>query len=328
VILLLKALLSSFILASLVVRLLASPRLARLVLDIPNDRSLHGEPTPRTGGVGLLFAAAGVWLAFGAPGMLATALLALILAAVFLIDDVRGLPVAVRLGSQFAAALAFVLVSGLEAPLMLPLVIVAIAWSMNLYNFMDGSNGLAGGMTAIGFGAYAIAAEAAGARDLALAGTVIAGAALGFLIWNFDPARIFLGDAGSVTLGFLAAAIGVFGWQRTAWPFWFPVLIFSPFVLDASVTLVRRALRREALWQAHKSHYYQRLIRMGWGHRRTAIAAYALMLAVASTALLVRSAAPAVAVAAVAVWLLVYAALAYSIDRRWAAWRGTAVPTG
>jgi hypothetical protein len=106
------------------------------------------------------------------------------------------------------------------------------------------------------------------------------------------------------------------------------VLIFSPFVLDASVTLVRRALRRETLWQAHKYHYYQRLIRMGWGHRRTAIAAYALMLAVASTALLVRDAAPAIAAVAIAVWLLVYTALAYSIDRRWAAWRDAANPTG
>src|SRR6185312_12884493 len=107
-------------------------------------------------------------------------------------------------------------------------------------------NGLAGGMTVVGFGAYAIAAHAQSAGDLAMAASAIAGAALGFLGWNFDPARIFLGDAGSVTLGFLAAAIGFLGWQREVWPVWFPLLVFSPFILDATVTLLVRMRRGEA----------------------------------------------------------------------------------
>jgi len=268
---------------------------------------------------GLLAAAALAWLILAGGAIVPTAAIAAILAVVFFIDDMRGLPVVARFACQFAAAIVFALAAGpFPHPAVLwPLLVVGIVWSMNLYNFMDGANGLAGGMTVIGFGAYALAADATGADDLAVIATMVAGAAAGFLLWNFDPARIFLGDAGSIPLGFLAAAIGVLGWQRDLWPFWFPALVFSPFILDASVTLLRRALRGERLWQAHKSHYYQRLVRMGWSHRRMALSEYALMLAVAGSALLTRQAGAPVAVATVAGWLIIYAAIAASIDRRW-----------
>jgi UDP-N-acetylmuramyl pentapeptide phosphotransferase/UDP-N-acetylglucosamine-1-phosphate transferase len=95
----------------------------------------------------------------------------------------------------------------------------------------------------------------------------VAAAAAGFLCFNFHPARIFMGDVGSVPLGFTAGALGLVGWRSGAWPLWFPLLVFAPFILDATVTLLRRALRGEKVWQAHRSHYYQRMVQMGLGHR-------------------------------------------------------------
>ena len=86
-----------------------------------------------------------------------------------------------------------------------------------------------------------------------------------------------MGDAGSITLGFLAAAFGVWGWQQGDWPFWFPLLVFSPFVADATMTLFNRMRQGEKITQAHRSHYYQRLVQMGWGHRKTAVVEYVLM---------------------------------------------------
>jgi hypothetical protein len=97
-----------------------------------------------------------------------------------------------------------------------------------------------------------------------------------FLLLNFSPARVFMGDAGSVPLGFLAGGIGIAGWRTVSWPAWFPLLVFSPFVVDASVTLARRMfMRRERFWHPHREHYYQRLVRMGWSHRRLALTEYA-----------------------------------------------------
>ncbi|MFM9849023.1 MAG: MraY family glycosyltransferase [Hyphomicrobiaceae bacterium] len=309
----------AFLAAGILVRLLSSPALARLVLDVPNDRSLHRVPTPRTGGLGLFLGAAIAWLVIGHGALAHLALLTIIVSAIFLVDDVRSLSVGVRFASQFVAAAVFVVASGLQPLLLMPVLVIGIVWSMNLYNFMDGANGLAGGMAVVGFGAYALAAVAAGAGDLAVASAIIAGAALGFLAWNFDPARIFLGDAGSIPLGFLAAGIGLLGWQRGAWPFWFPLLVFSPFVLDATLTLVRRALRGERVWEAHKVHYYQRLVGLGWSHRRMALSEYAIMIAAAGSALILRDAGWAAAIVLITFWAVVYAIVAATIDRQWTA---------
>ncbi|MGE5513596.1 MAG: MraY family glycosyltransferase [Bacteroidota bacterium] len=319
---LLSGFLVAFVVALSLVRVLLIPSLARLVPDVPNERSLHRVAIPRTGGVGLLLAAATGWLVFGEGALTPAAALASALGAIFFIDDIRGLSVPLRFGAQFAAALLLVLSTGIQTLWLLPLLVIGIVWCMNLYNFMDGSNGLAGGMAVIGFGAYAIAAHAAEAESLALAAAVIAGAALGFLMWNFDPARIFLGDAGSIPLGFLAAALGLFGWQASVWPCWFPLLVFSPFVLDATLTLAQRAMRGEKLWQAHKTHYYQRLVRSGWGHRKLALAEYALMAAVATSALLFREAGWGGVAMLLVAWALAYAAIAVAIDRRWARFAG------
>lgn len=317
----------AFIAAAAIVRVLAGAALARLVIDVPNDRSLHATPMPRTGGVGLLAGAAIAWALSVHTSLSLTAGLAAALAATFLIEDVCGLPTAVRLALQASAAIAFVLSSPLgvtSSPLLVCVLVVGIVWGMNAYNFMDGANGLAGGMAVFGFGAYAVAAHMAGAADLAAAAAIVGGAALGFLVWNFDPARIFLGDAGSIPLGFLAAAVGMLGWQRSVWPFWFPLLVFFPFVFDATATLLRRILRGENVWSAHKSHYYQRLVRMGWSHRRLALAAYVLMTAGVGSALLACNAAPSIVTALLSAWGVAYALMAAVIDRRWSAYQARA----
>jgi len=120
-------------------------------------------------------------------------------------------------------------------------------------------------------------------------------------------------------MGFLVAAIGLLGWDRGLWSGWFPVVVFSPFVVDASATLIRRIIRREAVWQAHRSHYYQRQVLMGWTHRQLAFAEYLLMLVSAFVALLALDLDAHRAMVPIAALGLLYAGLMVAIDLRY--WR-------
>ena len=290
---------------------------ARVALDRPNERSLHERPVPRTGGIAVLVGAA-VSLAFGASTLWLSLSLAAALSVLSLTDDVRGLPTGVRFAAHLVAAalVTWYLMSPMH-PAELALLALGVAWITNLYDFMDGSDGLAGGMALIGFGAYAIASGAAGDAPLAAACMALAAAAAAFLLLNFPPARIFLGDVGSVPLGFLAAALGLAGWRDDVWPLWFPLLVFAPFIGDATLTLLRRLVRRERVWQAHREHYYQRLVRMGAGHRGAALTGYALMVLCALAALFAREAGPGVQAAAVGAAIVVLIAAATWIDVRW-----------
>jgi len=288
-----------------------------LPLDVANHRSLHAGAVPRVGGAAM---AAGFLLSLIPAGDRPWPLTVLLLAAaglvlLSLVDDWRSLPVLPRLAGHLAAAVAAVGVLDLPLVVALPLGL-AVAWMTNLYNFMDGADGLAGTMALVGFGCYGLAAlETAPA----LAGIcfAVAAAAGGFLVFNWPPARSFMGDAGSVPLGYLAGALGLAGWQAGAWPLWLPLLVFLPFVGDATVTLGRRLARGERVWQAHRDHYYQRLVRLGWSHRRLALAEAAVMVAAAVSALALRGVAPAVQAAGLAVWLAAMAATMVGIDRRW-----------
>ena len=290
-------------------------RRGRLPMDHPNERSLHVTPTPRIGGLGIMagVSVAAVWLADAA--LLPVVLGAFALAAVSVLDDVRGLPVRVRFLAHFVAAVGCLLALGVTGWALLAGTL-AVVWMTNLYNFMDGSDGLAGGMAAIGFGALALAAWLGGAPGLAVFCAAIAAAALAFLRFNFPPARVFMGDAGSIPLGFLAAALGILGAQQDVWPWLFPLLVFSPFIVDASVTLARRGLRGEKIWRAHRSHYYQRVVLLGASHRQLAWAAYALMLAGAALAfaLLVL---PQHMAWLLVLWAATYLLIFLTIDRRW-----------
>jgi len=311
------AALLSFALAFAVVRAILAWFGAR-ALDQPNERSLHSRAVPRTGGIALLAgAAAGV--ALGAQELWRPLAIALALAALSFLDDLRGVPVALRLAAHFAAAggFAWFLLAPMH-PAELALVVLAVVWITNLYNFMDGADGLAGGMALIGFGAYAAAAIVAGQAPLAAASLAVAAASLAFLLHNFHPARLFLGDVGSIPLGFLAAALGLQGWRDDAWPLWFPVLVFGPFIGDATLTLVKRAVRRVPVWQAHREHYYQRMVRMGVGHRVTAWIGYGAMLACAGAALAGRALAAPGQAAAFGAAALLLAICAVWVDLRWA----------
>ena len=269
----------ALVVAALVIGALLRSRAAALVLDHPNQRSLHATPTPRIGGLGIIAGIAAGYAAADTAFDVRLLVAVGLLIAISLLDDVHNLGAGWRMLAHLASAgiAAAVLVydaHGLWAALAVALV---TAWMTNLYNFMDGSDGLAGGMTVFGFGSYGIAALLAG--DAAFAGLnfSIAAAAVGFLIFNFPPARVFMGDAGSIPLGFLAGVCGVAGWQRLDWPLWFGAAVFSPFIVDASLTLCRRLARGAKVWQAHREHYYQRLVQAGWGHRKTLFAEFALM---------------------------------------------------
>jgi len=275
----------SLVVAFVVVQLLLS-RFGRFALDQPNERSLHERPVPRTGGIAVL-AGAATALAFGGMALALPLGLALLLAAVSFADDLRSMPVGLRLTAHLLAAAFFVWY--VLAPIFwwqAAIILIGIAWLTNLYNFMDGSDGLAGGMTMIGFGAYAAGAALAGQDALATVSLCIAAASAAFLVFNFHPARIFLGDVGSIPLGFLAGALGVQGWRDEAWPLWFPLLVFAPFIADASITLLRRLARGDRVWQAHREHFYQRMVRGRFGHRGTAYVAYAVMAGCGAIALL------------------------------------------
>jgi UDP-N-acetylmuramyl pentapeptide phosphotransferase/UDP-N-acetylglucosamine-1-phosphate transferase len=246
------------------------------------------------------------------------ALLAAILAVVSYLDDRRGLPAGLRISVHLVVAAVLGYDVGANADWgTIFMIAIVTTWSINLYNFMDGADGLAGGMAIFGFTCFAIAAGLSGNVGFAAINLSIAGAAAGFLFFNFPPARIFLGDAGSIPLGFLAAALGWSGLQSHIWPWWFPLLVFSPFVVDATVTLCRRAMAGQTLWKPHREHYYQRLVRMGWSHFDAAVAGYVLMAATGSTALLVLHADRHLQWAAIAIWIVLYAACMISIDRRW-----------
>ena len=294
----------------------------RLPLDVPNERSLHAGCVPRVGGLAMWAGGAvAVWMAALAgrigANLSVIALAAAALALLSFFDDRRGLPVVLRMLAHLAAAV------WVAATMPLPIVFIAglalaLAWMSNLYNFMDGADGLAGGMALLGFTTYGIAAMP-WSHDLALASFVVSATAAAFLVFNFLPARTFMGDAGSIPLGFLAGAFGLAGWQAGAWPAWFPVLVFSPFIVDASVTLMRRALHRQRIWHAHREHYYQRLVRMGWGHRRTALAEYGVMLAAGGSALALMRAPAAYQWLGILLWAAIYTGFAVRIDKAWAA---------
>ena len=308
---------TGFLVALLALSLLASGKLKGFALDRPNERSLHTRPVPRTGGIGILCGLLAGWGFSGLPDWPVLAGL-LLLEAISFLDDLLDMPVLARFGVHFLAAGLF------AVPILLPstgwlwtwVSMIFIVWMINLYNFMDGSDGLAGGMAFFGFLFYAIAAWIRNSPDFALLNMTVSMSACAFLFFNFHPAKIFMGDSGSIPLGFLSAAFGLTGWIRELWPLWFPLLVFSPFIVDATATLLKRLLRGEKIWQAHREHYYQRLIRSGFGHRNTALAEYALMISVGATALLsMRMSAPWIALG---IWVFAYPLLMLKIDRRWA----------
>jgi UDP-N-acetylmuramyl pentapeptide phosphotransferase/UDP-N-acetylglucosamine-1-phosphate transferase len=292
----------------------------RLPLDHPNERSLHAQPVPRVGGLGLVAGVLVVMLWVRPTGLGWLLATVLFLAAVSWLDDIRGLPVRVRLLAHLLAAGTYLALGHENGAVAWVLGVLAMVWMTNLYNFMDGADGLAGGMAVAGFGAYGLAAWMGGGQDVALLSLAIVGAALAFLRFNFPPARLFLGDSGSIPLGFLAAGLGWMGMKDGLWPSLFPLLVFSPFIVDASATLLARLWRGERAWQAHRGHYYQRLVRMGFSHRRLALLEYAVMAGAALSGLALviwRDMGWGLQWGVGMAWTLFYVLIMAGIDRRW-----------
>ena len=296
------AVVAAFAAASLLTGWIVSRRPTRWLVDHPNERSLHEQPISRAGGIAIslglacgctvvaLFAPpdpAYVWVLAGA----------LVIAAVSFADDLVSVAPAVRIAFHLCAS-GCVVIAGLSVDQIgLPwtslnlgtvpgaaFTVLFVAWLVNLYNFMDGMDGFAGGMTAIGFSMLALLCMLGGAIMLAAVCAAVAACALGFLPYNFPPARVFMGDLGASLLGYLCAVTMLAAERAASIPLWISVLVFSPFIVDASVTLVRRIVAGEPPWRAHRTHFYQRLVRLGWGHRKTVVRQYGLMLACAISA--------------------------------------------
>jgi UDP-N-acetylmuramyl pentapeptide phosphotransferase/UDP-N-acetylglucosamine-1-phosphate transferase len=190
-----------------------------------------------------------------------------------------------------------------------------VIWMINLYNFMDGMDGLAATMAVVGFGALGWLGFFRGDEIFAGTAWVMSASSLGFLVFNFPPARIFMGDTGSTVLGYAAAVMILWADQEGIAPLWIGILIFSPFIVDSTVTLVRRGLAGERLWEPHRTHYYQRVVGLGWSHRRTLLAEIVLMLACALSALIAIDQSPPIQWLTLALWLAIYPSLMYSIHR-------------
>ena len=270
----------------------------RAILDLPNERSSHVEPTPRGGGLAVIPIILFFWIfiAYSPHGEADRTLSlwigggALFLGVVSWIDDLRGLSQLTRLIIQYACVSVILSIPGEIqltfqglAPFWLDQIFTALlwVWFINLFNFMDGIDGISGiEAGAIGLGLAVIAFTTDQHLDLGLFGLAVAGGGVGFLWWNWRPAKIFLGDVGSIPLGFLL------GWlliELARRGMWVPALILPLYYLaDATLTLAIRAVKRQKIFHAHKQHFYQQAVERGHGHGRVA-----LMIAAANVGLIV-----------------------------------------
>jgi UDP-GlcNAc:undecaprenyl-phosphate/decaprenyl-phosphate GlcNAc-1-phosphate transferase len=258
------------------------PLLRRAAIDVPNLRSSHTLPTPRGGGapiaLGLVAAALMVHGTVAVTFAVAVAAFAII----GLADDLAGLPAGRRLVLQGLASIAVagVLVRGTALPpaAMAAAAVVVAVWLIgfvNAFNFMDGVNGISGAHALIGGAAYACLGWWRPDPFLAIAGAAVAAAGLAFLPWNAFRARVFLGDVGSYALGLALAMLAAYSVIRGI-P---PEAALAPLALylaDTAWTLQRRARAGEKIFQAHRTHTYQRLCDIGWSHQRVTAAAAAV----------------------------------------------------
>jgi UDP-N-acetylmuramyl pentapeptide phosphotransferase/UDP-N-acetylglucosamine-1-phosphate transferase len=281
---------------------LAIPLLRRsAVLDRPNARSSHTVPIPRGGGWGPMLALLAIWIwgTWRAGRLEDASELLLILGAVALmivswIDDRHGLRPLPRFAAQIVAiVLVMILLPGdlsltggfLPLPIDRMFAGLVWLWFVNLFNFMDGIDGLTGGSAAaMGIGVMAISLQQGPDELEAFRGAMIAAATVGFLYWNWQPAKVFLGDVGSVPLGYLLGYLlirhAMDGGQLQA------LIVALYYLADATVTLVRRGARGERVWQAHREHFYQRATQLGRSHAQVARIATLVQFALIPPALL------------------------------------------
>jgi Fuc2NAc and GlcNAc transferase len=297
----------SFVLAFVACVVVRRIALRLRLVDVPNQRSLHQVPVPRLGGVAIVVT---VWsvLALGSGSTMTPVLghadtLAWLagasaIAVLGFVDDIRPLPALVRLSVQLVIAtsvLAVVLRTdelGVAAGVRLHVVralalapaVIFVVGTTNIYNFMDGMDGLAATQAMSAGLGLGVAASAVGQVDLAAIAFVVAAAALGFFVHNSPPATLFLGDAGSTFLGFTFSSLALVAAARPSpVPIGVIPVALAPFLLDGTFTIIRRLRRGERVWQAHKTHLYQRAVATGLSHRDVLVV-YAAWCAVSAAA--------------------------------------------
>jgi UDP-N-acetylmuramyl pentapeptide phosphotransferase/UDP-N-acetylglucosamine-1-phosphate transferase len=316
------AVLAGAALSALGCRAMAAFARRRHLLDHPNERSLHQAPVPRLGGAAIVVAS---WLpvALGCalssrrdPAVVAWLVASLLVAVLGLVDDLKPLRASVRFLVQIGASATFCVAAGvptrigitraldldLPYPVALVLCTVWLVGVLNIFNFMDGMDGLAGtqALTA----GVAVAGALDGRPELAWIGVAVAAASAGFLSYNAPPAKIFMGDAGSTFLGFTLASFLVLGSDAAPpLPIAVAPLALAPFLLDGTFTIFRRLRRGEKVWQAHRSHLYQRAVQTGLSHKQVLVP-YAVWCAAAAACAIVAARGDLVALSATVVVML------------------------
>jgi Fuc2NAc and GlcNAc transferase len=285
----------AIVIASLATSALVTGAVRRLalshgVLDVPNERSSHSAATPRGGGAAIALVLTVAVIVLAVLGTLKTKLsLALLgggvaVAAVGFMDDRRAVPAGIRLGVHFGAAIWAVVCLGGWPALRIgeqiielgwaghALAVLGIVWTLNLFNFMDGIDGIAAVEAVFVATAGALLSLTGSATTgVPTASLVFAAACAGFLLWNWPPAKIFLGDVGSGYLGYVVAVLALAATRENAAAVWVWLILGGVFFVDATVTLVRRIARGERVYEAHRSHAYQWLARRWGSHRRVTV---------------------------------------------------------
>jgi Fuc2NAc and GlcNAc transferase len=273
------------VLFALIVTALTTPVLrrwlvSRQILDWPDDRRNHEHPTPRGGGLAIWL---GVVLSLLATSGSALVFVPLVVYFTFLamlgwLDDCYGVLIGIRLVVMLLCALSLIWILGPVSSVGIDqldfvgvwlwsmLGVAGVVWMINLHNFMDGSDGLAAMQGSWSGGILGFLLYKGGAIEFGLTGLALAGACLGFLLWNRPPARVFMGDAGSLLLGGIIGSLAYAGAATGLVSVWVSLIVCAVFVVDATATLVVRWLRQGQWYTAHREHAYQRLISSGWSH--------------------------------------------------------------
>lgn len=266
------------------------------IIDMPNERSSHANPTPRSGGIAIVVTffvgLMALWMVsddavLGQGYFWAFCATSFLIAVVSIIDDLSGMSFKAKLMLQIACAVAVmamgVVIDRLSLPVLgvwhlgwlaYPLTLVWIVGLTNAFNFMDGIDGIAGGTAIVAAGFFAAITFMQGSTFIYLVSIVIVGASLGFLLWNWQPAKIFMGDSGSQFLGFVLAVLAVMAgrFDDSHVSFYVMGLLFFHFIWDTAYTMIRRLRAGERVTEAHRTHLYQLMTRLGLSHARVSTA--------------------------------------------------------
>jgi UDP-GlcNAc:undecaprenyl-phosphate GlcNAc-1-phosphate transferase len=261
-------------------------------VDVPSARRIHTRPIPRLGGIAIVlgFLLPAIWFLPADPAVRGLIAGGVLIAALGVVDDTMGLSPVVKLVGQVACAsvpvAAGLTIDHITLPfagaidLGAPGYVLTVIWFVaivNIINFTDGMDGLAAGVVGIGASTFAIIAASLGRADAAILAAALAGACLAFLRFNFNPARTFMGDGGSMFLGFMLAGIAITGVMKSAATvaIVLPLIVLAIPILDTSFVIMKRIKHGLPVYGADKSHFHHRFLAIGWSQRRTVLSIYA-----------------------------------------------------